>query len=96
MHNIVEGSDASTDAEFIRFLRMARRSCSEVQSQLYLALDRRHISADQLKQAYDLADEVKRLTNVLISNLRRSAQSSRRVSELPETYLTTPAQAVET
>jgi four helix bundle protein len=41
MHNIAEGCDSGTDPEFIRFLKMARRSCSEVQSQLYLALDRK-------------------------------------------------------
>ena len=34
MHNIAEGFDAGSDAEFIRFLKMARRSASEVQSQL--------------------------------------------------------------
>jgi four helix bundle protein len=86
MHNIAEGSDAGTDVEFIRFLKIARRSCSEVQSQLYLALDRKYITTDDLKKAYDLADEVKRLINGLISYLRQSAQSSRHVSELPATY----------
>ena len=40
MHNIAEGFDAGSDAEFIRFLKISRRSASEVQSQLYLALDR--------------------------------------------------------
>lgn len=39
MHNIAEGFDAGSDAEFIRFLKYARRSASEVQSQLYIALD---------------------------------------------------------
>ena len=39
MHNIAEGFDAGSDAEFIRFLRYSRRSASEVQSQLYVALD---------------------------------------------------------
>jgi four helix bundle protein len=34
MHNIAEGCDAGTDPEFIRFLKMARRSASEVQSEL--------------------------------------------------------------
>lgn len=53
MHNIAEGCDAGTDPEFIRFLKMARRSGSEVQSQLYLALDRRYITEVELKQAYD-------------------------------------------
>ena len=39
MHNIAEGFEAGSDAEFSRFLKIARRSASEVQSQLYLALD---------------------------------------------------------
>ncbi len=34
MHNIAEGFDAGSNPEFIRFLKMARRSASEVQSQL--------------------------------------------------------------
>ena len=71
MHNIVEGFDAGTDAEFIRFLRMARRSASELQSQLYLALDRKYISDDELQMAYTLATEVKKLINGLISYLRK-------------------------
>ena len=31
MHNIAEGCDAGTDPEFVRFLKMARRSGSEIQ-----------------------------------------------------------------
>ena len=66
MHNIAEGFDAGTDAEFARFLKMSRRSASEVQSQLYLALDRNYITEDQLKSTYQLAADVKKLTNGLI------------------------------
>ena len=40
MHNIAEGFDSGTNPEFIRFLKLARRSASETQSELYLALDR--------------------------------------------------------
>ncbi|MGZ9164627.1 MAG: four helix bundle protein [Anaerolineales bacterium] len=40
MHNIAEGFDSGTNPEFIRFLKISRRSASEVQSELYLALDR--------------------------------------------------------
>ncbi|HXF83868.1 MAG TPA: four helix bundle protein [Anaerolineales bacterium] len=47
MHNIAEGFDAGAHTEFIPFLKYARRSASEVQSQLYLALDRKYISAEQ-------------------------------------------------
>ncbi len=38
MHNIAEGFDSETTSEFIRFLRYAKRSCTEVQSELYPAL----------------------------------------------------------
>ena len=70
MHNIAEGFDAGSDAEFIRFLKISRRSASEVQSELYLALDRKYITANQLQLAYDKAVEVKKLNNGLIAYLR--------------------------
>jgi four helix bundle protein len=38
MHNIAEGFDDGSDAEFIHFLKYSRRSASEVQSEIYLAL----------------------------------------------------------
>ncbi len=71
MHNIAEGFDSGTGAEFIRFLKMARRSASEVQSELYLALDRKYITSDELKDAYDCATEAKRLINGMIAYLRK-------------------------
>ena len=71
MHNIAEGFEAGSDAEFVRFLKISRRSASEVQSQLYLALDRKYITPIQLKEAYDKATEVKRLINGLITYLHK-------------------------
>lgn len=71
MHNIAEGFDSGTNPEFIRFLKMSRRSASEVQSELYLALDRKYISQDELTSAYNLATETKKLINGLISYLRK-------------------------
>jgi four helix bundle protein len=52
MHNIAEGFDSDTNAEFIRFLRYAKRSCSEVQSELYVALDKKHITEAEFKDVY--------------------------------------------
>ena len=72
MHNIAEGFESGTNPEFIRFLRISRRSSSEVQSQLYLALDRRYITKTQLDTAYNLATEVKRLINGLIGYLNKN------------------------
>jgi four helix bundle protein len=74
MHNIAEGFDAGSNPEFIRFMKMARRSASEVQSQLYLGLDRKYIIAEELKSAYDLATEAKRLINGMIAYLRKHSQ----------------------
>jgi len=54
MHNVAEGFDSGSDAEFIRFLRYAQRSCTEVQSELYVALDQQYISPVQFEELYDL------------------------------------------
>ena len=70
MHNIAEGFDSGTRPEFIRFLKLARRSASEVQSELYLALDRQYITEQGFREAYDLAVEAKRLINGMIAHLR--------------------------
>ncbi len=70
MHNIAEGFDSGSDPEFIRFLKMARRSASETQSELYLALDRKYICQDEMQRAYDLGSEAKKLINGLIGYLR--------------------------
>ena len=53
MHNIAEGFDAGGNTEFVRFLRYAQRSCSEVKSQLYVALDQRYIESSQFEFLYE-------------------------------------------
>ena len=70
MHNIAEGFDSGSDPEFIRFLKIARRSASETQSELYLALDRKYITQDERQAAHDLASESKKLINGRIGYLR--------------------------
>jgi len=72
MHNIAEGFDAGSDVEFIRFLKYARRSASEVQSQLYIALDRHYITQAQFQRIYDQATSVKKLINAFIGYLKKS------------------------
>jgi len=59
MHNIAEGFDGGSNAEFVKFLRYAQRSCSEVQSQLYVALDQDYLPKDKFQALYDLADLTK-------------------------------------
>lgn len=55
MHNIAEGFDGGSNAEFVKYLRYSQRSCSEVQSQLYVALDQDYISQDEFDAIYNQA-----------------------------------------
>jgi four helix bundle protein len=72
MANIAEGFDAGSDTEFIRFLGYARRSASEVQSHLYIALDRRYVAKKDFDAIYQKAVQVKKLINGFIRYLRKS------------------------
>jgi 23S rRNA-intervening sequence protein len=67
-----KGFDAGSDAEFIRFLKYARRSASEVQSQIYIALDRQYITSDHFQTIYDKATLLKKQINSFISYLKKS------------------------
>ena len=71
MHNIAEGFDSETNAEFVRFLRYAKRSCSEVQSELYVALDEGYISADEFKDVYEQASRTRAAIRGFINYLKR-------------------------
>jgi len=55
MDNIAEGFDDGSNKEFLRFLGYAQRSCGEVQSQLYRALDCGYIDKLQFESLYNLA-----------------------------------------
>ena len=72
MHNCAEGFDSGFDNEFVVFLKYARRSASEVQSESYLALDRKYIDELTFRQIYDKATETKKIINALIAYLRKS------------------------
>ena len=52
MHNIAEGFDSETNPEFVRFLRYAKRSCTEVQSELYVASDQQYITNPEFQDVY--------------------------------------------
>ncbi len=70
MHNIAEGFDAETNAEFVRFRRYAKRSCTEVQSELYVACDNAYISADEFQSVYEQARRTRAAIRGFINYLR--------------------------
>ena len=74
MHNIAEGFDAESNAEFIRFLRYAKRSCTEAQSQLYVARDQEYISDTEFETAYTLAARTRSAISGFIAYLKKNKQ----------------------
>ena len=71
MDNIAEGFDGGSDAEFVRFLRYSQRSCSEVRSQLYRAMDRGHISKSEFEDLSKLAEQASSKVGALIRYLTK-------------------------
>lgn len=61
MSNIAEGSERKRRAEFHQFLSIAKASCAEVRSHLYVALDAEYLSSLQFEKLMASAEEVARV-----------------------------------
>jgi len=73
MSNIAEGFGRGGDKEFGQFLAVAKGSASEVQAQLYVALDAGYIDKEAFAQLYALAEETARLIAGFMKYLQRSS-----------------------
>ena len=84
MSNIAEGFDRQGDAEFRRFLAMAKGSAAEVKSQLYLATDLGYLKAEASQAALDQTDTLCRMLGSFMSYLRSSQDTvTRRRGDSP-------------
>ena len=77
MNNISEGFDAQSNNEFIRFLNYSRRSRSEVQNCLYVALGQRYFAEDEFRNTYDHCTKVRKIVDGLIRYLRHHQSEKR-------------------
>ncbi len=71
MSNIAEGFERGSKGDFHRFLSMAKASCAEVRSQLYLALDIGYINQDEFNHLMAGAEELARVIGGLRTSVER-------------------------
>ncbi|MDZ7729222.1 MAG: four helix bundle protein [Dehalococcoidia bacterium] len=71
MANIAEGFERNRAGEFHQALSVAKGSCAEVRSHLYVALDAGHIGKDEFDELQRIAGEVSRLVGGLRASIDR-------------------------
>ena len=69
MNNIAEGYERQTNKEFRNFLYIAKGSCGELRSMLYLALELHYISQKEFDNLYSISIEISKLLSGLIKTL---------------------------
>lgn len=70
MNNIAEGFERKSDKEFKHFLFVAKGSCGEVKSMLYLAKDLNYINNEEYENLNNISVEISKLLSGFIKTLK--------------------------
>ena len=70
VNNIAEGFERKSDSEFKHFLFIAKGSCGEVRSMLYIAMELNFISKDDSSDLCKLSTEISKMISGLIKTLK--------------------------
>ena len=69
MNNIAEGFERMSNKDFKNFLFIAKGSCGEVRSMLYIALERKYITEPEFNNLYNKSLEISKILSGLIKTL---------------------------
>lgn len=72
MSNLAEGFERGSSAEFHQFIVIAKASCAEVRSQLYIAIDIGYINQESFDRVNDIAQETARIIGGLKSSVYKA------------------------
>ena len=78
MSNIAEGHERGTAQEYHRFLTIAKASCAEVRSLLYVAYDAGYIDREAFLHHQESAKRVGQLTGALRQSIARKIGNQKR------------------
>jgi four helix bundle protein len=70
MSNIAEGFESDTQAQFIRYLGLAKASAGELRAQLYVALDAGYLVKNEFDALFALAEKASSQLSRFVSYLK--------------------------